>query len=53
MGNKERKEIYKKIEDRRGNPLIVYVTSGRIGAGYCQGDCVKLPSIKLRREGRL
>jgi peptide/nickel transport system permease protein len=22
-------------------------------AGYCQGDCVKLPSIKLRREGRL
>ena len=21
--------------------------------GQCQGDCVKLPSIKLRREGRL
>ncbi len=21
--------------------------------GYCQGDCVKFPSIKLRREGRL
>ena len=22
-------------------------------ARYCQGDCVKFPSIKLRREGRL
>jgi len=21
--------------------------------GYCQGDCVKFPSIKLRRDGRL
>jgi dolichol-phosphate mannosyltransferase len=24
-----------------------------ISKGYCQGDCVKFPWIKLRREGRL
>jgi len=30
---KERLELYKKIEELRGNPLIVYYTSSRIDAG--------------------
>ena len=27
--------------------------NSKVYFGYCQEDCVKLPSIKLRREGRL
>jgi hypothetical protein len=32
MALKERTELYKKIETKRGNPLVVYVTSQRQGA---------------------
>lgn len=33
----DRREIYKKIEEKRGNPLIVYVTSVRPGVGAVMG----------------
>lgn len=37
----ERIELYKKIEEKRGNPLIVYVTSQRPGAaGAMAGDVI-------------
>ncbi|HOI59795.1 MAG TPA: hypothetical protein PKU93_00560 [Candidatus Pacearchaeota archaeon] len=32
MSIKTRLELYKKLEEKRGNPLIVYVTSQRMGA---------------------
>jgi 4-azaleucine resistance transporter AzlC len=33
--------------------LFAYGVTDESFAGYCQGDCVKFPWIKLRREGRL
>ena len=42
MGVNERKKIYEKIEEHRGNPLIAYATSGRQGAqGLISSDGVR------------
>ena len=42
MGIEARKELYKKIEEHRGHPLIAYVTSGRQGAtGNIASDSVR------------
>ena len=34
-------------------PIGIYTKQLESAKWYCQEDCVKLPSIKLRREGRL
>lgn len=41
MALKQRREVYKQIEESRGNPLIVYITSQRQGAnGSMAGDVI-------------
>lgn len=32
MSFAERKDLYKKFTERRGNPVVAYITSGRPGA---------------------
>lgn len=48
MGQKKRKELYKKIEEHRERPLIAYVTSGRQGAqGLISVDAMRMFADQL------
>jgi len=55
MALTERIQLYKKIEEKRGNPLVVYVTSQRQGAaGAMAGDVIDefIDQIKATDNGQ-
>lgn len=48
MGQRQRKELYKKIEKHRDRPLITYITSGRQGAhGQISVDAMRHIAAQL------